>query len=126
MRSATVLVTLMVMALLYVLTDAAPPSSSHPDTLLDNFNPTDAGFGVSMVSMVNLDDSNDVSSVPDLNSDIWKDKRHCYSWQDSERWKDVGGQHSQFVNDTIFGMCEFITAYTNSAGWDKNATVSDS
>lgn len=79
-----------------------------------------------MVSVVNLDDPNDVHSVPDLNSDIWKNRRTCYNWWDSERWNDVGGQHSQFVNDTVLGMCDFITAYTSSGGWDKDATVSKS
>ncbi|KAG8164540.1 hypothetical protein KVR01_006458 [Diaporthe batatas] len=122
MQSATLLVTSMVMALFYVLTDAAPPSSSLLGNLLDNFNSTDPR--VPMVSVVNLGDPNDVHSVPDLNSDIWKNKRTCYDSRASEKWQDVGGQHSQFVNDTVLNMCRFITAYTISAGWDKDAPIS--
>lgn len=121
MPSATVFITFVVMALFYNLSVAAPPAASFPATLLDNFNSTDTG--VSMVAMGT--DPNDIFHVPDLNTDVYNNKQRCYYWGKSEKWQDVGGKHSQFVQESVYHMCEVIAAYTTSAGFKKDDTVSD-
>lgn len=122
MPSATVLITIMVMALFYVLCDAAPQMASLAQTPTDLFNTTDTG--VSMAAM--KDDPNDINRVPNLNSDVRNNKNRCYYWDYSEKWKDVGGQHSRFVNDAVDHMCQVIAAYVGSTGFKKDDTVSSS
>jgi hypothetical protein len=119
MWSATFLITFMAMALLYVLCDAEPPAASLPGTLLDKFNSTDTE--ASMVGMIN--DPNDIFHVPDLNTAIHDNEQRCYWWDESEKWQDVGGKHSQFVQDSVYHMCEVIAAYTTSTGFKKDDKV---
>lgn len=120
MPSATVLITFMVMALFYVLCDAAPQMASLAHTTPDLFNSTDTG--VSMAAMD--DDPDDINRVPNLNSDVWYNKHRCYYWDYSEKWQDVGGKHSRFVNDAVDHMCQVIAAYVGSTGFKKDDTVS--
>lgn len=120
MPSATFLITFMVMALFYVLCEAAPQMASLAHTMPDLFNSTDTG--VSMAAME--DDPDDIFHVPNLNGDIWENKQRCYYWDYSEKWQDVGGKHSQFVHDAVDQMCQVIAAYVGSTGFMKDDTVS--
>lgn len=92
--------------------------ASLAHTTPDLFNSTDTG-----VSMAAMEDD-DIFHVPNLNGDIWENKNRCYYWDYSEKWRDVGGKHSQFVHDAVDHMCQVIAAYVGSTGFMKDDTVS--
>ncbi|KAG8161281.1 hypothetical protein KVR01_009545 [Diaporthe batatas] len=52
-----------------------------------------------------------------------KTSNRCYDWDTSEKWKDVGGQHSEFVNQSVYDLCQQI-AVEAYKGFPAGNTVS--
>lgn len=52
-----------------------------------------------------------------------KTQNKCYDWDTSEKWKDVGGQHSDFVNQAVYNLCQLI-AIDAYKGFSSGNTVS--
>jgi hypothetical protein len=53
-----------------------------------------------------------------------KTQNKCYNWNTSEKWKDVGGQHSDFVNQAVYDLCQLI-AVEAYKGFPAGNTVSE-
>lgn len=55
-------------------------------------------------------------------------ENRCYKWDYSEKWRDVGGQFSAFVNQSVYDLCQLIAidAYKGfSAGSTVSSTLSN-
>lgn len=65
-----------------------------------------------------------IDGFPDNGTDP-KTENRCYNWDTSEKWKDVGGQHSDFVNQAVYNLCQLI-AIEAYKGFPAGNTVSDS
>lgn len=120
MQSITCIITFMVMTLFYALCASLPHEADFPVTLPNNFNFTDTGVWRAVTP-----DPDSILSVPNLSPDALKNKDRCFYWKGSEKWSDVGGQHSQFVHDSLFHMCDVIATFTSNTGLRKDDVVSD-
>ena len=119
MRSATAPIILMMMAFFYILCDAAPLEATLPGIMPENLTSTDTG--ISMVAP--SEDPNNINNVPNLNKDVWKNKQRCYDADASEKWGDMGGKYSQFVNETVYNLTDIIGTYASNVGFKKDDTV---
>ena len=113
MRSLNALFTFMVMTMIVTLCTAAP----HIKPSLD--------VSVNASGLVNtiLSDIIPDNSTPNGTADP-QTQNKCYDWDTSEKWKDVGGQDSDFVNQATYNLCQLI-AIEAYKGWHAGNTVSD-
>lgn len=119
MRSIGFLIPFVAMALICTLCDALPHDANIPGTLLDN--------STSTYTVVPKGCSpDDICSYPNVNPDAYKNLQRCYYDDVSETWGDVGGKHSQFVQDSVYHMCEVIATYASNQGFKKDDQVSGS
>lgn len=87
----------MVMALTLSFCTAAPqaksthPASSNVGNLMDTTFPD------------TIADGSSTNGTAEINT-----QNMCYDWDSSEKWKDVGGQHSEFVNQAVYNLCQLI------------------
>lgn len=112
MRSFTTSLTFMVIAVLLTLCAAAPlaePSQDVASNVGSSINSTLPGT-------IPDDSTTNGTNINTANS--------CYAWDSSEKWKDVGGQHSTFVNQAVYDLCQLI-AVEAYRGFHSGNTVSD-
>lgn len=112
MQPFATLLTFLVLALTLTLSTAAPHAQPLY-TASDN-----AGDLVNTTVPNTIDDSNAMNDTANINS-----QNKCYDWDTSEKWKDVGGQHSDFVNQAVYDLCQLI-AIEAYKGFPSGNTVS--
>lgn len=112
MQPFTTILSLVVMALTLTLCTAAPQakptheSSSNVENMIGNTFPD------------TIADSSITNGTASTNT-----QNKCYDWDSSEKWKDVGGQHSEFVNQAVYSLCQLI-AIDAYKGFSSGNTVS--
>lgn len=111
MRSFTTFLDIVATALLLNLCTAAPLAELAQDVS------NDAGDLTTTLLPV-------IDGFPDNGTDP-KTENRCYNWDTSEKWKDVGGQHSDFVNQAVYNLCQLI-AIEAYKGFPAGNTVSGS
>lgn len=115
MRSFTAFLTILATALLLnlcisaPLTELAQDVSNDATDLINSVLPVIDGFP----------DNSTTNGTDPLT------ENRCYNWDTSEKWKDVGGQHSDYVNQAVYNLCQLI-AIDAYKGWPAGNTVSDS
>lgn len=112
MRSFTALLTFMVMALALAFCNAAPHTKPSRDVSSNVGELIDAAVP-NIIADVHITNGTD-----DTNT-----QNKCYNWDTSEKWKDVGGQHSDFVNQAVYNLCQLI-AIEAYKGFPSGNTVS--
>lgn len=100
MRLFATLLAFMVMALALTFCNAAPhtkPSRDISGDVGDLMNATLPNIiaGDSITNGTNGTDGTNTQNT-------------CYNWDTSEKWKDVGGQNSEFVNQAVYDLCQLI------------------
>ncbi|KAG6356527.1 hypothetical protein INS49_015915 [Diaporthe citri] len=94
MRSFATLLAFMVMAMALTFCNAAPHTKPSHDVSRN---------------VGDLIDTNIIADDPTTNgTDDTNTQNMCYDWDSSEKWKDVGGQHSEFVNQSVYDLCQLI------------------
>lgn len=97
MRSFATLLTLMVMALALTFCSAAPHTKPSHDVSRD------------VGELINTTLPNIIADDPTTNGTGDPNTQNkCYDWDTSEKWKDVGGQHSDFVDQAVYDLCQLI------------------
>lgn len=112
MHTFTTLLTFMVLALTLNFCTAAPltnPSHDLSAIVEDLVNTT-------------LLDATAINPITNGTDDTNTENR-CYTWDKSEKWRDVGGQHSKFVNQSVYDLCQLI-AIEAYKGFSAGSTVS--
>lgn len=112
MEPFTTLLTFMVMALTLISCTAAPQAKPTHEASSNVGNLIDITFPNT------IEDSSSTNSTADINT-----QNKCYDWDSSEKWKDVGGQHSEFVNQAVYNLCQLI-AIDAYKGFSSGNTVS--
>lgn len=92
MRSLIILLTFMAMALIPNLCTAAPHTQPSQDV---SSNADDL-----ITTTFSIIDPKDAVNVTSANQ--------CYKWDTSEKWKDVGGQGTTFVKQSVYDLCQLI------------------
>lgn len=117
MRSFATLLAFMVMALALNFCNAAPHTMPSRDISGNVGDPIDTTLPNTIAddSTINVGDLID-TTLPNTISDDSNNngtdgtntQNKCYDWGSSEKWKDVGGQHSEFVNQAVYDLCQLV------------------
>lgn len=113
MRSFITFLTILVTALILNFCTAAPLAQPAQDVS------NDAGDLINTLPTI-------IDGFPDNSTTNGTDpmtENRCYNWDTSEKWKDVGGQHSDFVNQAVYNLCQLV-AIEAYKGWPAGNTVS--
>ncbi|KAL1871169.1 hypothetical protein Daus18300_004914 [Diaporthe australafricana] len=94
MRSITTVITFVVAALFFIICTAAPQPNSPRDI---------ASTVIDFISTSTIPDNSTANGTATVNS-----ANQCYNYGTSEKWKDVGGQDSDYVNQAIYALCTLI------------------
>lgn len=97
MRPFATLLAFMFMALAFTFCNAAPHTKPSRDISGD------------VGDLVNATLPNTIAGGSITNGTHGTNTQNaCYNWDTSEKWKDVGGQNSDFVNQAVYDLCQLI------------------
>lgn len=110
MRSFATFLAFMVMALALNFCNAAPHTKPSRDISGNVGDPIDTSLPNTIAddSITNVGDLIDTTPPNTNGTDDTNTQNKCYDWDSSEKWKDVGGQHSDFVNQAVYDLCQLV------------------
>ncbi|KAL1883928.1 hypothetical protein Daus18300_000036 [Diaporthe australafricana] len=115
-------ITFMVMVLFFALCGASPPAKP-----LQTSHNTHNSINDSIASVLpnNFTDTGvSRAGIPvNLSPDWYKIKDRCYYWDQSEKWRDMGGQYSDFVLGAAHDLCDLIATFASNEGFRKDQTI---